>query len=73
MTVPRSKIVIFIIVSCRAGLFASADFQNPETSAGFNPKAASDSSVVIISTLPFSLTGSRGEYLRVAGILEMVE
>ena len=30
-------------------------------------------SVVIISNLPFSLTGSRGEYLRVVGILEMVE
>ena len=30
--------------------------------------AASDWSVVIISTLPFSLTGSRGEYLRVVGI-----
>ena len=33
--------------------------------------AASDWSVVIISNLPFSLT--RGEYLRVVGILEMVE
>ena len=30
--------------------------------------AASDWSVIIISTLPFSLTGSRGEYLRVVGI-----
>ena len=30
-------------------------------------------SVVIISCLPFSLTRSRGEYLRVVGILEMVE
>ena len=30
--------------------------------------AASDWSVVIISTPPFSLTGSRGEYLRVVGI-----
>ena len=30
-------------------------------------------SVVIISNLPFSLTRSRGEYLRVVGILEMVE
>ena len=30
--------------------------------------AASDWSIVIISTLPFSLTGSRGEYLRVVGI-----
>ena len=30
-------------------------------------------SVVIISNLPFSLTMSRGEYLRVVGILEMVE
>ena len=30
--------------------------------------AASDWSVVIISTLPFSLSGSRGEYLRVFGI-----
>ena len=29
--------------------------------------------VVIISNLPFSLTRSRGEYLRVVGILEMVE
>ena len=28
----------------------------------------SDWSVVIIPTLPFSLTGSRGEYLRVVGI-----
>ena len=33
--------------------------------------AASDWSVVIISNLPFSLT--RGEYLGVVGILEMVE
>ena len=41
--------------------------------AGFNRNATSDWSVVIISTLPFSLTGSRGEYLRVVGILEMVE
>ena len=30
-------------------------------------------SVVIISNLPLSLTRSRGEYLRVVGILEMVE
>ena len=30
-------------------------------------------SVVIISNLPFSLTRSRGVYLRVVGILEMVE
>ena len=30
-------------------------------------------SVVIISKLPFSLTRSRGEYLRVVGVLEMVE
>ena len=30
-------------------------------------------SVVIISNLSFSITGSRGEYLRVVGILEMVE
>ena len=30
-------------------------------------------SIVIISNLPFSLTRSRGEYLRVVGILEMVE
>ena len=29
--------------------------------------------VIIISNLPFSLTRSRGEYLRVVGILEMVE
>ena len=29
--------------------------------------------VVIILNLPFSLTRSRGEYLRVVGILEMVE
>ena len=29
--------------------------------------------VVIISKLPFSLTRSRGDYLRVVGILEMVE
>ena len=29
--------------------------------------------VVIISNLPFSLTRSRGEYLRVVGILEMVK
>ena len=35
--------------------------------------AASDWSVVIMSTLPFSLTWSRGECLRVVGILEMVE
>ena len=35
--------------------------------------AASDWSIVIISTLPFSLTWSRGEYIRVVGILEMVE
>ena len=30
-------------------------------------------SVVIISNLPFSLTRRLGEYLRVIGILEMVE
>ena len=30
-------------------------------------------SVVIISNLPFSLTRTRGEYLRVVSILEMVE
>ena len=30
--------------------------------------APCDWSVVLISTLPFSLTGSRGEYLRVVGI-----
>ena len=30
-------------------------------------------SVVIISNLPFSRSRSRGEYLRVVGILEMVE
>ena len=30
-------------------------------------------SVVIISNLPFSLTRSGGAYLRVVGILEMVE
>ena len=30
------------------------------TSAGFNPKAASDWLIVIISTQPFLLTGSRG-------------
>ena len=30
-------------------------------------------SVVIISNLPFSLTRRRGEYLRVVGILEMIE
>ena len=30
-------------------------------------------SFVIISNLPFSLTRRRGEYLRVVGILEMVE
>ena len=35
--------------------------------------AVSDRSCVIISTLPFSLTRSRGENLRVVGILEMVE
>ena len=29
--------------------------------------------VVIISNLPFSLTRSRGKYLRVVGILEMPE
>ena len=34
---------------------------------------ASDWSDVIISNLPFSLTRSRGEYLRVVKILEMVE
>ena len=49
----------------------SCNFQNPETSAGFNPKAASDWSVVIISALPFSVTRSRGEYLRVVGIREI--
>ena len=36
-------------------------------------RAASDWSVVIISTLHCSLTGSRDECLRVVGILEMVE
>ena len=49
------------------------DLQKLETAAGVNLRAASDWSVVIISTLPFSLTGSRDEYLRVFGILEMVE
>ena len=29
--------------------------------------------VVIISNLPFSLTRSRGKYLRIVGILETVE
>ena len=57
----------------RAVLLASADLQKPESSAGVNQRAASDWSVVIISTLPLSLTWSRGEYLRVVGILEMVE
>ena len=56
-----------------AVLLASAYLQKPESSAGVNQRAASDWSVVIISTLPFSLTWSRGEYLRVVGILEMVE
>ena len=30
-------------------------------------------SIVITSNLPLSITRSRGEYLRVLGILEMVE
>ena len=34
--------------------------------------AASDWSVVIILNLPFSLTRSRGEYLRVVGILKIL-
>ena len=34
---------------------------------------ASDWSIVIISTLPNSLTRSRGEYFRVVGIIEIVE
>ena len=49
-----------------AVLLASADLQKPESSAGVNQRAASDWSVVIISTLPFSLTGSRG----ILGLLE---
>ena len=57
----------------RAGLLASADLQKSERSAGFHLMAVSHWSVVIISTLPFSVTGSRGEYFRVVGILEMVE
>ena len=56
-----------------AELYASGDLQKSETSAGFNPKAASDWSVVIIKNLPFLLTMSRGGYHRVVGILEMVE
>ena len=35
--------------------------------------AVSDMSVVIISTLPFSLNRSRGEYLRFSRILETIE
>ena len=34
---------------------------------------ASDWSIVIISTLPNSLTRSRGEYFRVVGIIVIVE
>ena len=56
-----------------AGLLASGYLQKSESSAGFQLMAASDWPVVIMSTLPFSLTWSRGECLRVVGILEMVE
>ena len=56
-----------------AGLFASADLQKSERSAGFHLMPASDWAVVKISTLPFSVTRSRGGYLRVVGIIEMVE
>ena len=54
-----------------AGLLATGYLQKSESSAGFHLMAASDWSIVIISTLPFSLTGSRGEYFR--GILLTVE
>ena len=54
-------------------LFVSGDLQKLESSAGFHLMAASDWLVVIISTLPCSLTGSRGKYFRVVGILLMVE
>ena len=54
-------------------LFAKTDLQKSERSAGFHPMAASYWSVVIISTLPLSLAWRWSKYLRVVGILEMVE
>ena len=56
------------------------DMSHPEVDMSHHKVVMSQShyellhwSVVIISKLPFSLTRSRGEYLRVVGILEMVE
>ena len=63
----------FFVIKLWAGLLASRYLQNSESSAGFQLMAASDWSIVIISTLPFPLTGSRGEYFRVVGIILMVE
>ena len=50
------------------------DMNHPEVDMSHHKVVMSQSHyVVIISNLPFSLTRSRGEYLRVVGILEMVE
>ena len=56
------------------------DMSHPEVDMSHHKVVMSQShyeplhwSVVIISKLPFLLTRSRGEYLRVVGILEMVE
>ena len=49
------------------------DISHPEVVMGHSHYEPLHWSVVIISNLPFSLTRSRGEYLRVVGILEMVE
>ena len=62
-----------MVLSQHTSLRGQDNLQNPKTSTGFNPKAASDRSIVIISTLPFSLTGRWGKYLRVVGIIEMFE
>ena len=56
------------------------DMSHPEVDMSHHKVVMSQShyeplhwSIVIISNLPFSMTRSRGEYLRVAGILEIVE
>ena len=49
------------------------DMSHPEVDMSQSNYEPLHWSVVIISNLPFSLTRSRGEYLRVVGILEMVE
>ena len=56
------------------------DMSHPEVDMSHHKVVMSQSryeplhwSIVIISNLPFSLIRSRGKYLRVVGILEMVQ